>query len=528
MVARRKPPIAPEGVPPVEEPLPAPKVEPPLPVALKEDAFTVYETALRLYGPLSIFVKRTSGSPATFMVDGSPMNGAELYAALKRFHGQSPEAEYELKFHAGGEMRCSTEVTLPHMPNNPPYAQQPAAQQPPAVWQPPPQPPAWPQQSPQPQYAQQQQPPQPPAQAMNWEGLQALQKQLGDFLLAARGTTPAAPPPPAPALPPSPLPAAPAPAPPAVPTGASPADIFQAMRQQLELLQEMQRMAAGSQQPAPVQPVQQPAVQSPPVQQPPQVQTPAGMIRTDIGFVSAEQLLRAITNDTRPPPDRPASRFYYDRDREPPSAHQPLDGYRTPPAPQPLPKEKTPMEVMREALGLSKAIVDMADQIRPPAAAPVASEPMEPDDDSPVKVVDLGGAKGVFNKDDGSTRFMESVLANIPGVFKAAGDAWEAMRKARAEQDARRQVQHQLPPGYVEVGPGYVPPEGFTAVAVGVPAPVQAQPVQAMPVQAAPAPVRAAQPVQVLPDPPAQMPAPLVEEQPQQTWTPPSFVPGGQ
>lgn len=153
---------------------------------------------------------------------------------------------------------------------------------------------------------------------------------------------------------------------------------------------------------------------------------------------------------------------------------------------------------------------------------------MEPDDDSPVKVVDLGGAKGVFNKDDGSTRFMESVLANIPGVFKAAGDAWEAMRKARAEQDARRQVQHQLPPGYVEVGPGYVPPEGFTAVAVGVPAPVQAQPVQAMPVQAAPAPVRAAQPVQVLPDPPAQMPAPLVEEQPQQTWTPPSFVPGGQ
>lgn len=183
---------------------------------------------------------------------------------------------------------------------------------------------------------------------------------------------------------------------------------------------------------------------------------------------------------------------------------------------------------MREALGLSRTIVEMADQIRPPAA-PAAPEPVERDDnDSPVRVVEVGPAKMVLNQSDGSTRFVESLIANVPGIFKAAGDAWESARKAREqEQRQREQRVQQLPAGFVEVGPGYVPPKGFVAI------PVDQLPIQQQPVQVSPQPVQAARPVvqpqQALPDPPANMPAPLVEEvEQQQTWTPPSFIPGGQ
>jgi hypothetical protein len=197
------------------------------------------------------------------------------------------------------------------------------------------------------------------------------------------------------------------------------------------------------------------------------------------------------------------------------------------------------MEVMRDALGLSRAIVDMADQIRPPAAPAAPPEPEPPGDDSPVRVVDVGPAKMIINADDGSTRVWESLIANAPGAFKFMGEQLDAIRKTNLEREARKQQAPQLPPGYVEVGPGYVPPEGFVAVPVGQvphraapqpqpvvmqPQPVYAAPVpmQAVPVQAAPAPVQAAQ--VVLPDPPAQMPVPL-EEQPQ-PWQP-TFNPGG-
>jgi hypothetical protein len=205
---------------------------------------------------------------------------------------------------------------------------------------------------------------------------------------------------------------------------------------------------------------------------------------------------------------------------------------------QPVQREKTPMEVMREALGLSKAIVDMADQIRPPVAPTAPPEPEPPGDDSPVRVVDVGPAKMIINSDDGSTRVWESLIANAPGAFKFMGEQLDAIRKMNLEREARKQQAPQLPPGYVEVGPGYVPPEGFVAVPVGQvphraapqpqpvvmqPQPVYAAPVQAVPVQAAP--VQAVPQAVVLPDPPAQMPVPI-EEQPSQPWQP-TFNPGG-
>ena len=447
------------------------------------DVFAQYEDVVRNCGPVSVYVERKGAQPGVWLLDHYPQNGPELYAALRHLHGQSLSSEYELKFRSGGDQRGSGHVTLPHMPATLPQ-QVPPPQQ---YVQPPPQ---------QLQYAapaQQYAPPQPP--------------------------------------------------PPAPPQQTSPADQYAAFyamqRQQLELLQEMQRTAAaGQQQPhAQTQPVAQPQ------QQPQRPQGPPGTVWVaDLQqFVRLDVLYQAMTGERpsggsgyRAPPG--PSSPYYRGDAPPPDPAQPTYGRSAyaPPVQQPQ-REKTPMEVMREAITLTQTLVSMADQVRPPQQAVAAPEPEEPDDDSPVRVVDLGGAKGVFNVSDGSTRFMESIIANVPGVFKAAGEAWESARKARAEEEARRQQQKpQLPPGFVEVGPGYVPPEGFVAIPVGH-VPQQAQPVQqaapvqyAQPVvQAAPVmPVQQAAPV-VLPDPPANMPLPIVETPEQQPWQPPSFVPGG-
>ncbi len=500
-----------------------------------DDVLALYESVsgLRTGVPITVYVQRLTGTPAQAVIDTQPPLGSGLYKELQRIHGRHQEAEYEVSFRSGREPRGVGIITMPG-PNEEgqvmplPWPQQPAPQ---------------PQQQP---VASQ---PQQPSQGMNWEAFQALQKQQFDLLLAAQrsgGGAVAAP-----QLPPSAPPPLPQPPPPAAPPpSTSPMDMwsmFQAMqRQQLELLQEMQKAAGAQQlQPPQVQPQQQPP---PPVQQssPPQsqIQTPPGMVRTDIGFVSAEQLLRVIAGDARPsaspggyrvPPGPRSS--YYDRSNEPQPPADPQYGAAPPPMygssyrpsygqqqPQPVQRERTPMEVMREALGLSKAIVDMADQIRPPAVPVAPPEPEPPGDDSPVRVIDVGPAKMILNNDDGSTRVWESLIVNAPSAFKFMGEQLDAIRKMNMEREARKQQPQQLPPGYVEVVPGYVPPEGYTAVPVGVgfvppqahrPAPtvqpvvMQPQPVQAAPVQAAPV---------VLPDPPAQMPAPIAEEP--RAWEP--------
>ena len=104
------------------------------------------------------------------------------------------------------------------------------------------------------------------------------------------------------------------------------------------------------------------------------------------------------------------------------------------------------MEVMREALGLSKAIVDMADQIRPPAVPVAPPEPEPPGDDSPVRVIDVGPAKMILNNDDGSTRVWESLIANAPSAFKFMGEQLDAIRKMNMEREARKQQPQQLQP----------------------------------------------------------------------------------
>ena len=537
---------------PVTAPVAAPVATAPVPalqavpheVVAAIDVFAQYEDVVRNCGPVSVYVERKGAQPGVWLLDHYPQNGPELYAALRHLHGQSLSSEYELKFRSGGDQRGSGHVTLPHMPATLPQ-QVPPPQQ---YVQPPPQ---------QLQYAapaQQYAPPQPPppappqqtSPADQYAAFYAMQRQQLELLQEMQRTASAGqqmpPPPPLPPPPPA-QPVMQPPPPVAPPPSGTPADQYAAFyamqRQQLELLQEMQRTAAaGQQQPhAQTQPVAQPQ------QQPQRPQGPPGTVWVaDLQqFVRLDVLYQAMTGERpsggsgyRAPPG--PSSPYYRGDAPPPDPAQPTYGRsaHAPPVQQPQ-REKTPMEVMREAITLTQTLVSMADQVRPPQQAVAAPEPEEPDDDSPVRVVDLGGAKGVFNVSDGSTRFMESIIANVPGVFKAAGEAWESARKARAEEEARRQQQKpQLPPGFVEVGPGYVPPEGFVAIPVGH-VPQQAQPVQqaapvqyAQPVvQAAPAmPVQQAAPV-VLPDPPANMPLPIVETPEQQPWQPPSFIPGG-
>ena len=506
------------------------------------DVFAQYEDVVRNCGPVSVYVERKGAQPGVWLLDHYPQNGPELYAALRHLHGQSLSSEYELKFRSGGDQRGSGHVTLPHVPATLPQ-QVPPPQQ---YVQPPPQ---------QLQYAapaQQYAPPQPPpppappqqtSPADQYAAFYAMQRQQLELLQEMQRTAAAGQqmPPPPPLPPPPPAQPVMQPPPVAPPPSGTPADQYAAFyamqRQQLELLQEMQRTAAAGQ--------QQPHAQTQPVaqQQPQRPQGPPGTVWVaDLQqFVRLDVLYQAMTGERpsggsgyRAPPG--PSSPYYGGDAPPPDPAQPTYGRsaHAPPVQQPQ-REKTPMEVMREAITLTQTLVSMADQVRPPQQAVAAPEPEEPDDDSPVRVVDLGGAKGVFNVSDGSTRFMESIIANVPGVFKAAGEAWESARKARAEEEARRQQQKpQLPPGFVEVGPGYVPPEGFVAIPVGH-VPQQAQPVQqaapvqyAQPVvQAAPVmPVQQAAPV-VLPDPPANMPLPIVETPEQQPWQPPSFVPGG-
>ena len=532
---------------PVTAPVAAPVATAPVPalqavpheVVAAIDVFAQYEDVVRNCGPVSVYVERKGAQPGVWLLDHYPQNGPELYAALRHLHGQSLSSEYELRFRSGGDQRGSGHVTLPHVPATLPQ-QVPPPQQ---YVQPPPQ---------QLQYAapaQQYAPPQPPppappqqtSPADQYAAFYAMQRQQLELLQEMQRTAAAGqqiPPPP-----PLPPPAQPVMQPPPVapPPSGTPADQYAAFyamqRQQLELLQEMQRTAAAGQQ----QPHAQTQTVAQPQQQPQRPQGPPGTVWVaDLQqFVRLDVLYQAMTGERpsgasghRAPPG--PSSPYYGGDAPPPDPAQPTYGRsaHAPPVQQPQ-REKTPMEVMREAITLTQTLVSMADQVRPPQQAVAAPEPEEPDDDSPVRVVDLGGAKGVFNVSDGSTRFMESIIANVPGVFKAAGEAWESARKARAEEEARRQQQKpQLPPGFVEVGPGYVPPEGFVAIPVGH-VPQQAQPVQqaapvqyAQPVvQAAPA-IPVAAPV-VLPDPPANMPLPIVETPEQQPWQPPSFVPGG-
>jgi hypothetical protein len=180
--------------------------------------------------------------------------------------------------------------------------------------------------------------------------------------------------------------------------------------------------------------------------------------------------------------------------------------YGAPPGPPP--REKTAAEQFREAMTVVRTAVAAVQDINAmmPGAVPgaFAAEPPHEkggEDESPIQVIDTGPAKLVINKQDGSLRGWETGWANMDKVFKWVGEQREAIQKSAVERRAEERQVHQLPPGYVEVGPGYQPPPGYVAV------PIDPQQMQ-----------------HALPPPPVDVPPPI-HEPPQQrpTWGMPAY-----
>ena len=314
------------------------------------------------------------------------------------------------------------------------------------------------------------------------------------------------------------------------PAGNDPASMMAWMQQMFSMFQQVQ---SSGQQPTSGRGAHQPQQQ--PVMNPmmmggvPPVQPPPGMVFVPgWGMVSMEALAQAQAQAAsacggRPRPYGRRPPYYAgqgpgggDPSQQPPyqggqypgggGYPQQPGGY--PPHPQQPPPPKSMADQFREATSVIRLATELADEFRPQAepqapAAPPAPEP----DDSPIKVIDTGPAKIVINKDSGSARLWETLVTNSPGIFKWVGEQAEAIQKAANEREAAKRRSQQLPPGYVEVGPGYVPPPGY--VAVPEMPPQQQHMLSAQPQQPP------AQPP--LPPPPAQMPPPITQQQQQPT-----------
>lgn len=503
-----------------------------------------YETIARVWpvDSLTVLVRRVTGAPAEWTVAGQPRTAAELYAAIKVLHGRYEDATYEVTVRdsAMNRNRGSGRITMPDtreeqlaqpqsgpQPMNPPYNPHYPY---PQGYPPPPYASA-------PGYAPQQQ--QAPAAAgvagMTHADFMAFQRQQFDMWQAAqRGQAP-----------PQGQPQAQQPAPPIAPiaapqpvvAGMTHTEFLAMQQQQFEMWQHMQRTGQPAAQPpqAPAAPPPpqpqaaaipgmfnvpgfgyvplakllqvfgvgdgaQPAAQ--PQQQPPQpvVQVPEGMFHIPgFGFVPTERLFQVLSgNPLGPPQYRGPGPGYRGRPGYTPDGQQPpYDPRYGQPPPQQPPPPKSMRDQFEEVGSYISMLDEYADRFgRGGAAAPAQPEP-PPEDDSPVKVIETGPAKIVINKKDGSARLWETVVSNSPGIFKWVAEQAESIQKAARERELTKQQRQVLPPGYVEVGPGYQPPPGFVAV-----------------------PEMPPQQQHALPPPPAQVPPPITSPQPapQRQW----------
>jgi hypothetical protein len=483
---------------------------------------------------IDINVKRVSGGPSvTWVIQNRPKTGADLYAAILAQHGRCDSAEYEVRFidFTTKQKRGTGRIVMPDTRDTPPSLQPAQGQQIPYGQPPPSQAP--------------QAPTTDPVAMMGrmFEIFQQMQKPTASV--------------------PQPVPA---PAPASFPGQSTDPmammsqmfGMFQKMQQSVQptpqspsppstdpmaMMQEMARLFQQVQ--TPTQPQVAPAVMPPP---PPPGSDPGAMMewmqRAFHLFQKTSQPLPAVVvQPAAPPPVDPMAMMgkmfemfqQMQRSMQPPVPREPpyrdpsgqFSGgpgpgqgpYRGPrpyyqgppgqqggyppqyPPQQPPPRPKTAAEEFRDAIGVVDMAVSIADRFRPPAPA---AEPDRDDDDSPVKVVDVGGWPVIINRDDGSSRKWESVVANVPNMLKWLAEQREAIQKAAAEREARQQPkprqQQPLPPGYVEVTPGYRPPPGYVAV------PVEMD--------------------QGLPPPPDDLPPPITQEErprPQRTWGAPTM-----
>lgn len=498
-------PAPPVPVPPA--PVVAPVAVPVTPVAsipaaaVDGNPLFAYEETLKVHpgAANAIAVERRTGAPALWMITDRPRTAGELYAAIKRVHGRSPETTYEVTFRDAAGSGSHVLVSMPSTMDEPaPPAAYPQPYAPAAPYAPP-APYAQPYPAPaapihpgapfdasallalqkqifdmvQAMQAQRQAaapvasaaPAAPPVPGLDVGALLAVQKQVFDMVQTVQGAAPQQPASPAPVAPPQPQ----------DPT----ATLLAMQRQVFDMVQALQRG-----QPAPAQPAPAAAPADP---------TSAMLAMQKQVFDMVMQLTRAAQ------PPQPAPPRYggpYRSPYRPP--HDPSDPYApAPPYYRPPARPQTAFEQLRDAAGVFRDLRRVEREFG--FGAPAAEEGEE--DDSPVRVIDMGPAKGVINREDGSLRVTETVMANLPDALKWFGEQAAAVRKARddrAERD-RRAAAPSLPPGYVVVGPDYQPPPGMVAVPV---APIAEQ---------AESPTGPQPQPQPLPEPPEEMPPPLDE-----------------
>jgi hypothetical protein len=459
------------------------------------NVFLAFEETLKLFPAAAhtIAVERKTGTPAHWMITERPRTANELYAAIRRLHGRSAEATYAVTFRDGGGHGGAGQVSMPstldelpappaaavqypaHQPAPVAYAQ--SAQPTPVVLQPAPtgapfdantlltmqrqlfemmQSMQSPKQQPVAPMAimPTAPPPPPPTQtAPDVNSLLAMQKQMFDMMQAMQATA-------AGNVPPSPPPA-PAPAP-VQPPSQSPSDqattLLSMQRQMFEMMQAMQATAAGHapQPPAPPAPAA-PAVDS----------TGTMLAMQKQMFDMMLTMMQTAQRGAAPQPSGGAYTGPY-RPRDPRDGGMsgaPSPAYASPHY-QPPQRPQTPSEQLRDAVSVMRSTFEVAREFQDFVGSPAAEPTHQEDDDSPVRVIDMGPAKGVINRNDGSLRGVETFMANLPDIIKFVGETGSAIRKARDEDRQKQQKQQQLPPGYVVAGPDYRPPEGFVAVPV--------------------------------------------------------------
>lgn len=428
-----------------------------------KDPIVIYGSLLRYWTPdsIDITVKRLLGGATTML--SRPINGAALYEAIVHFHGQHAETEYEIKFTSSGKYQGIGRIT---MPDTRPAGQQgqPVYHQPPPPQYPPPQ------QAAQLPYVGSVAPQAPPPAS----DPMAMMNQM--FQLFQQMQASVQPPPqpqfqpPPPAMPPMPSPQA------------NPAEAMAWMQQAFGMLQKMQQGTT------PAQVVVQPAPPPPPA-------SPAGGIAETM--VVMKQMFEMFQS-MQPPPPRPEPfrggrpPYYPDRGG-PPSSFSP-DGQRPQHQQQPQ-RQLTMAEQFKESIGVVRTavgVIEEMDSLLPGRGGQQEAASMldMDDDDNPIKIVDTGRGKLAVNKSDGALRWVETGMMALPDLLKWLGEQHQVIQEAN--KDRQRPRRQQLPPGYVEVGPDYRPPPGFTAV------PVEQE--------------------EELPPPPEHMPPPIQESPARRAW----------
>lgn len=458
-------------------------------VSFNSDLLTSYEATIQAWpaNGLDIFVRRLTGSPVEHVIQSRPRSGAELYAAILEKHGSYEEAKYAVKFldTNGKQIRGTGQITMPDTRVAPqqgqpmhPYSTPPGYPPPPPGYYPPPPGYAYPSPAPQPApaAAAPQMAPQPPVVVQAPPGpdmgaLMASFEQMMGMLQRMQAQAVGLQPP---SMQPAPPPLPAVPATPGAPDMAAMMAWFEQMAAMIQRMQPPSTPARGGA-PAPsTTPAATPNPFATMMMGTPPMQAPPGMIWVPgVGFVSADHLFQAMRAAAggggalggAPPtpayrgPFRPTYGPQGDQGQGPP---YPPYSPSAPPA-----RSRSLAEEFRDHVSLVRTVAETAQEFGDMfgggrEAAPAATPAV--DEDSPIQIMETGAAKLILNKEDGSLRKWETGWANLDKLIKFGSEELEKFRKSSADREAAGR--RALPPGYVEVGPGYQPPPGYVAVPV--------------------------------------------------------------